>query len=250
MPARYLQLLRRDGYNAAIALLLHRLDLDVEAARHGRSNTGCLILLVGELVKLLLLLVGQLSLFLLNNLGLWVVLHKQRNLHLVDAAVACERRDALLLVEPLHCAGLEQQRILERGVEDQEAVVLLVEHVVAGVGDLLGALFILWADGLEDHRLLGTCEHLDQVRQHALDRIEHVRRDDSRATFFLVAVRLAGVGAHCLDALFLQLTVIEQVSLARLIAEVGNQLGVGHLGHAITRLRYLIGAGAVAFGCS
>ena len=100
-------------------------------------------------------------------------------------------------------AVLLHQSVMESVVKDEKAVVLLVENVVAGVRDLLGALHVFCRHGLEAHRLVTASERPQQGWEHPLHGVLHVARDDGRLALNLVPVWLAHVGAHAIIALLL-----------------------------------------------
>ena len=124
-----------------------------------------------------------LGLFLRQHLSLGVRRQKHSELHFVNVTISLEVRRGLLIPEPFDAASLEHEPILGSGVEDQEAVVLLVEDVIAGVRGLLCTLHIFRADRIKDHCLIGAGEHFHQVGQHPFHGVEHIRRHHLAAAF-------------------------------------------------------------------
>ena len=98
--------------------------------------------------------------------------HDQREASggLVEIGLALAR-SSLRLPPHLDDADLGQQRILDEGVEHQEAGVLLHEDVIDVVGLLLGAGHVLRADRLELHDLVAAGEDVHQRGHQPFDRI-------------------------------------------------------------------------------
>jgi len=94
---------------------------------------------------------------------------------LVEIGLALDLRPAL----PPHLdhADFRQQRILDEGIEHQEAVVLLHEDVVDVIGLLLGGGHVLRPDRGKPHHLVARGENLHQRRHQAFDGVGDVARD-------------------------------------------------------------------------
>ena len=174
MPSRNVQLIGGDVHDSDLAALFDGLDPHKRIAlRRLHAHRGVLRHHFG---------VG-LCLFLRQHLSLRVRRQKHSELHFVNVTIGLEVRRGLLIPKPFDAASLEHEPILGGGVEDQEAVVLLVEDMIAGVGCLLCALHIFRADRIKDHCLIGAGEHLHQIRQHPLHCVEHIRRHHLAAAF-------------------------------------------------------------------
>ena len=104
-------------------------------------------------------------------------------------------------------AVANRQHVLNRHVQHQKPVVLLIEHVVAAVRRLLCALHILLPVRLKLDGLIRAAENVQQVRQHPLNRVLNVGRDDLAPAFFLVAVGHAVILAQALFTLLRKRTV-------------------------------------------
>ena len=100
--------------------------------------------------------------------------------HLVNGGLVFLKLRLAVPVELPH-ADLEQQRVLDRGVEQVEPTVLLEHDVADVIRLLLGKVFVLGAGRLERHAVFASEEDVDQVRQGLLNRISHISRDDFRA---------------------------------------------------------------------
>src|SRR6185312_8819144 len=98
----------------------------------------------------------------------------------------------LALVPPdLDGAELLQQRVLEPGVEGEEALVLLHPDPVDVVGRLLGDRLGAGLRGREAHHLVAAREDAHERGHHAVDRLGDIARDDLAAPLDLVAEGLA-----------------------------------------------------------
>ena len=117
-------------------------------------------------------------------------------------------------------ADLGQQRVLDEGIEHDEAGVLLHEDVIDVVRLLLGGGNVLRPDRLEPHHLVAGREDVHQRRHQAFDRVGDVGRHRLRA-----AVGRRHVARH----------------VAEVIVERGRallrQLGRRHRGQGVGLLR-------------
>ncbi len=83
--------------------------------------------------------------------------------------------------------------VLEKGVEDQKAIILLGEHVVHHIGLLLRLFLIVGADRLERDNLVAAGEDLHQLGHDPLDHIRDIGGDDRAAVGDLIPIGLAHV---------------------------------------------------------
>ena len=176
-----------------------------------------------------------LCLFLFDDFRFRIGRQEHRKLHLVNTAITAERRRALLLVIPLDTACLEHQTILDGRIQHQEAVVLLVEDVVASVRDLFGAFLVLWSYRLKHNSLFAAGEHFQQVRQDAFHSVEYVRSHHSRAAFFFRAVGLSHVGAASPIPISRNLTIDMVECAAGFLFQKVQQFLLGHFGHVVSQ---------------
>ena len=165
VPARNVQLVGGNVGDADLLLSFARLDLDL---RKGLGRDHAVLRGFGQHLR------RGLGLLLGEDFRLRVACQKRCKLNLGDVAVSREDWNLNVFVVPLHAARLHQQRIFCRCVEDQKAVVLLVENMIASVGRLLGAGLIFRPDRIENHGLVGAGEHFNEVGQHALHGVENV----------------------------------------------------------------------------
>ena len=131
-------------------------------------------------------------------------------------------------------ADLREQRVLDEGIEHDEAGVLLHEDVIDVVRLLLGGGNVLRPDRLEPHHLVARREDVHQRRHHAFDGVGDVGRHRLRAAVGRrhVARHVAEVIVERGRALFRQLGRRHRgqgVGLFR--GEHRSQLCIGHFGH-------------------
>ena len=165
---------------------------------------------------------------------------------------------------PLDGAVLRNQCILDRGVEHQEAVVLLVEHVIASVRGLRCAIYVFGLGRLKHHRFIGTGERVHQTRQHGFNCISHFGRDDRAPSVqFLVArVRLAVILPHGLETsranevdvfrriFLIRLQVLEQVAIVHFCHYSASALGLRPRFGASTSTDTAFGSGSAVLPCA
>ena len=135
-------------------------------------------------------------------------------------------------------ADLGEQRVLDEGIEHDEAGVLLHEDVIDVVRLLLGGGNVLRPDRLEPHHLVAGREDVHQRRHQAFHRVGDVGRHRLRA-----AVRRRHVARHVAEvivergcALFRQLGRRHRgqgIGLFR--GEHRSQLCIGHFRHGCSR---------------
>jgi hypothetical protein len=134
-------------------------------------------------------------------------------------------------------ADLGQERVLDEGIEHDEAGILLHEHVIDVIRLLLGGGDVLRACRLEPHHLVARGEDVHQCRHQSFHRV-------------------GDVGRHCLGAAVRRRHVARHV--AEVVVERGRallrQLGRRHGGQGIGLLRgeqrAQIGIGHFRHGCS
>ena len=135
-------------------------------------------------------------------------------------------------------ADLGEQRVLDEGIEHDEAGVLLHEDVIDVVGLLLGGGNVLRTDRLEPHHLVAGREDVHQRRHQAFHRVGDVGRHRLRAAVGRrhVARHVAEVIVERGRALLRQLGRRHRgqgVGLLR--GEHRSQLCIGHFRHGCSR---------------
>ena len=219
VPTGNLQFVGRNGAYLDALHFLDRLDFDVVSGRQGHPHH----------LRGLGFFRVRLGFFLLNHFSIGMLCQVHGKLHFIDIRIAREGRHLLFLVVPLHAAGLEHQPILDGGVEDHETVVLLVENIVAGIGNLFRAFLVLRPDRLEDDGFVAAGEDFHQIRKHAFHGIENIRSDDRAAALFFVAVGFAHVGTGGLCPVFGNLAIRMAECGLGFLVEDSQQVGFGHL---------------------
>ena len=104
---------------------------------------------------------------------------------------------ALGFLAPMNCAILHQQGILDGRVQDQKAIILLGEDVIACLGGLLCAFHIFLLRRLKRNNGICCVEDVQKLRQYPLDRVLNVAGDNGRPAIFLIAVWHAEVFFLC-----------------------------------------------------
>ena len=135
------------------------------------------------------------------------------------------------LVEELDDASAEQQRILEEGVQQLVAVVLVLDDVVDVIRRLLCGLGVLAGSRRKTHILVVRREHPHQVRHDRLNRVGKLGGDDSGPALHLVAQRLAEVEVERAQAILRVLAVEVVQRVSDLSADNRTKLYVIHLRH-------------------
>ncbi len=131
-------------------------------------------------------------------------------------------------------ADLGQERVLDEGIEHDEAGILLHEHVIDVIRLLLGGGDVLRACRLEPHHLVARGEDVHQCRHQSFHRVGDVGRHRLRA-----AVRRRHVARHVAEvvvergrALLRQLGRRHRgQGIGLLRGEQRAQIGIGHFRH-------------------
>ena len=153
---------------------------------------------------------------------------KRRQRVVVEAGVAVGVNRGLVIPPTLENAHLADQRILERGVHGQEAVVIAVDDEIRVVGRLLRRSDVLRPLRRIFDGVVGAMEDPHQRRQDGLYGIAYVHADHLAAPVLFIAKRLAAIifGRLRADRRDVVVDVVNRV--VDLLADDALQLVVAH----------------------
>ena len=161
------------------------------------------------------------------------VVQQKHHLRLAQAEILLLVNFIDFLVEELDHASAEEQSILEEGVQQLVAVVLVLDDIVDVIGRLLGGLNVLAGARGEANVFVVRREHPHQIRHDGFDGIRQFGGDDRRSTLHLVAKRLAKVEVECAQAVLRVLAVEVVQRVSDLSADDRPKLYVVHLCHLL-----------------
>ena len=128
----------------------------------------------------------------LNDLDVCII--QQQGEFLVRQPLVLLDYILLTLIPPdLETPHTRNQSVLERLVQECETRVRLLKYMVTVLRRLLGRLLILGPDRIEPHHIPSRRERPQQARQHPLDNIPHLGRDDGRSSSHLIPERVAEI---------------------------------------------------------
>ena len=197
---------------------------DAEFLGRDRHDAGLRHLLRrqhGHVMRHLALIIGLLRM--LDNLHVAIALqdlHRKHGKRIVGLIVVRFPALVVLVLPPdFDDAVFLQQRVLDEGIQRQEARVLLHENVVDVIRFLLRRFLVLRSHRLETHNLVRAAEDVHQGRHKPFDGIGNVSRDSLRAPLGRrhVLFHAAVVIVHRIAALASEFCAVEDGGRCRLL---------------------------------
>ena len=171
VAARYLRTVR--DIRRFVCVARHRANQELFGRDALDPNATVLIIFGERRVELVVILIGRARNLQVLNLASLCLGDKAFNVNRADALVRCLLRPALVVPPNLDRRQLLQQRGLEPVVQDEKAVVVVLEYEVDVFGGLVCGLLILCLARIEYYRVFRRHERLEQRGQGIVNNLCH-----------------------------------------------------------------------------